>query len=237
MSKLGIRLKLNEIKKIFENPWNYFPIISIFLFVPYVFDWYGQEPSSESLIKTIVLFVTQSIAVIIVISIFLKLKFTDSIDKISSALEVTHMNWLLSEAEVEKIEKNSSGVWIFTPELKNDIDDTGKIFKAIYKNLSSGKKYDYFVPNTKTVKSQVKTFKELFSDYVEQVSFVFVPENDFFIYTEVAVYNADSDEENIALEWLPVDDFNYYIRLDKKHTSDIAGIGCVMREKYGSKKL
>jgi|JYMV01.1.fsa_nt_gi hypothetical protein len=235
---LSFRLKWNEIKKLLSSPLIFYPIIVASVALAIVLEYYAEPPiSSDNWIKTIVFVTVQSFVAMIVFAVFLRLKekeqFTQSVDKISTALEASNMKWLLSETEVKYLEEKAKCVWIMSPSLANDVNLDGEIIKAVSRNLAKGVKYTYFLPNTKLINGQINEYKEIYLQYLDSVEFVLVPDDEYHFYTEVAIYNADEiEKENIAIEWLPDESYDYYIRLDKQHTSSVVGIASIMKQKY-----
>jgi hypothetical protein len=171
-------------------------------------------------------------------------KFDNYIEKISDALTAVNMNWLMLDSERLEIEKNAKEIWIFQPNLDKDI--TEKLVQdTVASNLSNNKKYIYFLPDTTQVKTQIRDFKEKFRsfDLDNLVHFVCNKEDEFFVYSEIALYDPKTGRE--AVEWLPSMDGNdenanvknqYFIKLAPDVAEKLYYLGDNLIEKERNKK-
>jgi len=150
---------------------------------------------------------------------------------LAEIVNAQHLGWIVNDKYIRSLEYGSRETWVFSQDLCNDIEDNGEIAQAVRANLREGNKYRYFLPKAPVSYRNVAAYIERYRFESGQVRFYLIPDEVYLLYTEVVVYNLGSKEE-LAVEWLPQDELNYYVAMDKSHTAKIIGIGHMFIENF-----
>ena len=146
-------------------------------------------------------------------------------------INAQHIGWIVNDKYIRSLEYGSRETWVFSQTLCNDINCSGEIAQAVQANLKDGNKYVYFLPDCPDSYGSIGKYVEHYRFQAGQVRFFLVPDEAYLLYTEVVVYNIGSNEE-LAVEWLPQDELNYYVSMDRPHTAKLIGIGSMFMAKY-----
>lgn len=164
--------------------------------------------------------------------------FDEKISDIKNIIVASNMSWLVNDKYVRVMENNASDIWVFTPDMSNDINKDCEVFSAVKSNLEDGKDYTYFVPRTTSINGAISKYKRLHKFGNDQVIFCLIPAENYFFYTEAVIYNVRSyDKRTIGIEWLPVSKLNYYVEMDESHTDNLVAVGETLLTKYLVEKL
>jgi hypothetical protein len=123
---------------------------------------------------------------------------TEMIEKMRGVIKAAEGRVVIDNSLLKFVEEDASDIWVITKTLKNDVKDKD-IKEAVLKNLKSGEKhYRYFIPDpdhNPTVSENLRTYKNMYKDHLDHVSFTPMPSNTFFMFDEIVIYK--KDQENI----------------------------------------
>ncbi len=155
-----------------------------------------------------------------------KNKFTKEIDSIISLMlekyKDTKVNsWLYNEAEIAEFERTSkySKIILLSPDLKNDTGNSPYI-DMIKNVLLKGTKYCYIVPDSEIINSRINDLKIIFSEHLEQLEIIFLPEDIFYSLTttHIVIYEPDSSKSRkVVIELSVLDSGYWWIEVSKDY--------------------
>lgn len=160
----------------------------------------------------------------------------EKIRDLTQIIQAQHLGWIVNERYIRSVEFGSIRTWVFSLDLTNDLNTDGEIFQAVKANLKEKHNYIYFLPKSPLSFKNVSRYQALHTYDEGQVRFYLIPQDVYLFYTEVVVYHVGGREE-VAIEWLPQDDLNYYIAMDQKHTAHLVGIGEMFMNNYKEHKV
>jgi hypothetical protein len=172
-------------------------------------------------------------------AVFGRVTRTQEVDErirdLTQIIQAQHLGWIVNERYIRSVEFGSNRTWVFSIDLTNDLNTEGEIFQAVRANLKEKHSYIYFLPKSPLSFKCVGRYHDLHTYNEGQVRFYLIPQEVYLFYTEVVVYHVGGREE-VAIEWLPQDDLNYYIAMDQRHTAHVVGIGEMFMNSYKEHK-
>lgn len=159
-------------------------------------------------------------------------------------------------SKIGEIENQSDEVYIFTENLATDIgsemisdehENKGLFANLVKSNIPFGKKYTYFVKNTQKNRDYLQPYYDFHfassnKSYINNVSFYFIPENEFLFFSELYLYK-DRTKNDVAFEWIPSigekgnEDKQFYLQLSSVQTQNINEIMCDIMISYNKESL
>lgn len=155
----------------------------------------------------------------------------EKITDMRNILSQNHLNWMVNQRYLAMAEDVSEETWVFAPELTYAIQPESEIFKAIDKNLKRGAKYKFFMPNRPRVHKIISDYKRLHSYAEGQVQFFLVPPDEYYFHTIISIYDVFNAQPK-AIEFLPINNLEVWVEMDKEHTNRIIGIGEILMKKH-----
>jgi len=172
--------------------------------------------------------------------------FISKISILEDFIKANGLGSIINEKTLAIWEESAKSVWVVTSDLSNDIAIANnniidkELVNAVSNNLLNGKKYTYFVPDTKEIEGRINEFKKLHSNAykIDQVKFCFIPPKQGFHFTsELALYDVKEKTQTKAVQWFPNQSLNYYLVLGRNHQLHLVGILDFMIRKYGLKDI
>lgn len=147
-------------------------------------------------------------------------KFTERVDDYAERIKVyRHLMTSKQISRKERIVRYE--IWVITKNLENDLHDHD-ICESVKINLSSGKRYTYFVPETRRMEQKIKDYNRIFGEWNEYYDFVKLPGNMILPFVEIVIY--DPNEEYCRWGYLQIqypDKENLFAELSEANILDI----------------
>lgn len=136
-----------------------------------------------------------------------ELKEKDNIPTVLSAnlgsyslSDIVRAQQIVDNEILAKIENDAKDIWVVSTTLEFDV---GELFDVVYKNLSSGKKYRYFIPPLnspfkyiETLNKNRRKFLRLFKDFEKNFQVNELERiNTISYFKEIAIYKPEPDED------------------------------------------
>jgi len=242
----------NKIKTLFKNPV-FITIANILvLIIAYSINYIENQINGINLIYGAICVTLIVILSIIIYSLYTNQELEDKIAILRGFLENNGVGDIINEQTLASWESLAQYIWVVSLDLSNDIGSdnlkkTDKIIMNTVKiNLSKGKQYIYFVPNTQEIRGAIIQYKNMYSKFYkkDQVKFCIIPEKEFCFINETVIYDPNINttknnelSETKAVQWFPHKEFNYYLVIDKSHQSRLIGILDYLLKKYNVKDI
>jgi radical SAM enzyme (TIGR01210 family) len=110
-----------------------------------------------------------------------------------SLSEIVHSQQIVDNEILGNYESEAKEVWVITTTLEFDV---GELFNVVYNNLSSGKKYRYFIPPfegkfrySETLNRNHLEYWKLFADFRKKTQFAELDNKRPFNFKEIVIYD------------------------------------------------
>jgi len=219
------------------------------LIIGFIIDFISNKIGNVNLITAgIIVFLVAFFSALLGISAYssyIDKQLENKVEILKDFIKAYGLGNIINEKTLAIWEASASSIWVVTLDLSNDIglDNSKNIDKEIVKtvsvNLSEGKKYIYFVPNTKEIRGALLQYKKIHSKFYkkDQVKFCIIPENQFHFINEIVLYDVKEQLQTKAVQWFPNKKLNYYLEIDEYYQIHLIGILDYMIEKYGLKDI
>jgi len=178
-------------------------------------------------------------------SSYMDKQLEDKIDILKTFIDSHGLGNIINEKTLTIWEKSAQSIWVVTLDLSNDIgiESNKKIEKEIVKtvseNLSKGKKYIYFVPDTPEIRGGIIQYKKTHNKFYKngQVKFCIIPKNQFHFINEIVLYDVKENAPTRAVQWFPNKKLNYYLEIDEYYQTNLIGVLDYMIKTYKLENL
>jgi len=219
------------------------------LIIGFVIDFISNKIGDINLITAgVIVFLIAFFSALLGISAYssyIDKQLEDKVEILKDFIKAYGLGNIINEKTLAIWESAANSIWVVTLDLSNDIglDNSKNIDKEIVKivsaNLSKGKKYIYFVPNTKEIRGALLQYKKIHSKFYKkgQVKFCIIPESQFHFVNEIVLYDVKENTPTRAVQWFPNKKLNYYLEIDEYYQTHLIGILDYMIETYGLKDI
>lgn len=183
-----------------------------------------------------------------------KEKYSNGMALLSQIIDCKGYGLIKNANELESIEQTADEIYVFSENLITDIkkdmiddeyENKGLFFEIVNQNIPKGKKYIYFLKDTKVNRKYYGLYTKCHFDvqnqaFKENISFYFIPEEEFCFYSEIYLYK-DTINNDQAFEWIPSigeegrEDKQFYLQLSSSQVQNLNEIICelmISHKKY-----
>lgn len=212
-------------------------------FLDYLQNVVGAKHMLYGALYTLVIVAVAMVMFSIFSRLDVKQEYTKQVDILKGFIEANGLGQIINEQQLQGIEKAAQSIWVFSLDMANDLGASTKnkqndlLFETVKSNLSSGKRYTYFVPDTPKIHGAIEEYHDKHNFKNGQVDFCVIPFDEFHFISELVIYDAETLKETQAFEWFPSDNLNYYFKLDDDHRRNIVGISKRLLKKHKQSSL
>lgn len=147
------------------------------------------------------------------------------IQKLQAIIPPPTFTWLLSDADIAKIEAKVKGqdIWIVSPDMHFDVIE--RTFQNVTKkNFQRGITYTYIVPKSYQMQARINILRRIYASYLSQVKIKELPEETFrqLAITHIDIYDPNAEDAKVFLQ-LPIKERGYWIELPQDEAHGIIG--------------
>ena len=147
------------------------------------------------------------------------------IQKLQGIIPPPSFKWLLSDADVARIEAKvkAKEIWIVSPDLHFDVIEGS--FQALTKrNFVRGITYTYIVPKEDRIQARVTMLQHVYADYLSQVKIRQVPKDELRVLAigTIDFYDPYTEHARVFLQ-LPVAQRGYWIEVSREDAHSLIG--------------
>ena len=181
----------------------------------------------------------------------IKEKYSNGISLVEQIITCKGYRLIKNANDLEMVEEESDEIYIFSENLITDIkkdivddkyENKGLFFDIVNQNIPKGKKYIYFLKDTQMNRKYYELYTKCHFDnendiYKKNISFYFIPENEFYFFSEIYLYK-DTNSSDMAFEWLPSigeqgrEDKQFYLQLSSEQVQNLNEIICELMISY-----